>query len=584
MRDLIRLFRLYVPYWRWITAGIALGVITVLANFGLLALAGWFLTAAAAAGLGGIAAQNSFNFFTPAAFVRLFATLRVLGRYAARIVDHEATFRQIARVRVFLFAHLVPLAPLGLGRDRSGDVLARLVTDVERLSDFYPRVLAPAAVAAIAAVAMALVIAAVAPIAGFALFGALLATGIALPLFSLRAGAAPGKAIVAQEALLRAELVDMVQGMPDLLTHGAERPVMTRLAAADTALVGAQRRARAIAGASTALSGFLGNAALAMMLVIAVPLLRAGRISGAEVAFLVFGTWAAFEAVALLGQAFHLLGQIRAAARRVFETVDRTPDVTEPAMSPPRPRGLDLTLRGLRLRYRPEGPWVLDGLDLTIREGERWVLIGRSGAGKTTLTQLLLRFVEYQQGSARLGGVELRAIRGDDVRSLFTVIAQRTFLFHGTLRENLLLAQPAASEAALWRALDIARLADFVRAQPEGLETLVGEGGARLSGGEARRVAIARAVLRDTPWLILDEPMEGLDPLTEALVQTALETVTAGRTVLTITHRLAAVRDSDHVAVIAAGRIVESGTFGTLRHHGIEVPRLLALQSAVTRL
>ena len=584
MRDLIRLLRLYTPYWRWMSAGIALGLVTVLANFGLLALAGWFLTAAAAAGLGGIAAQNAFNFFTPAAFVRLFATLRVLGRYAARIVDHEATFRQIAGLRVFLFARLVPLAPLGLGGDRGGDVLSRLVTDIDRLSDFYPRLLAPALVAAIAAIVMALVIATVAPIAGLGLFAALLAAGIAVPLLGLRAGAAPGKAIVTQEAALRAEIVDMVQGMADLLTHGAGPPTTTRIAAADAALIGQQRRMRSITALSAALSGFLANAALAMMLMIAVPLLRLGRMSGADMAFLVFGTWAAFEAVAPLGPAFHLLGQIRASARRVFETADRAPPVIEPAVSPHRPRRLDLALHDLRLRYTPTGPWVLDGLNLTIREGERLVLIGRSGSGKTTLTHLLLRFVEYQEGSARLGGIELRSIRGDDVRSLFTVISQRTFLFHGTLKDNLLLARPDATEAALWCALEVAQLAAFVRAQPEGLETLVGEGGARLSGGEARRVALARAVLRDTPWLILDEPMEGLDPLTEALVQTALDAVTRGRTVLTITHRLTAIQDHDQIAVIAAGRIIESGDFGVVRRQGIHVPRLLALQSGLTRL
>jgi ATP-binding cassette subfamily C protein CydC len=583
MRDLIRLLRLYAPWWRWMAAGVALGLLTVLANFGLLALAGWFLAASAVVGLAGYAAQNAFNFFTPAAGVRFFATVRVAGRYAARLVDHEATFRQIAALRVFLFARLVPLAPLGLAGERSGDVLARLVADVDRLSDFYPRLLAPASVALMASMVMALVLGAIAPWAGGALLLLLASAGVAVPLIGQWAGAVPGREIVTREAALRADMVDLVQGMADLLTYGAAPAMAARIADANEGLVARQGRMRAISGFAAAASGLLANAALAAMLLIGIPLVRGGRMSGPDLALLALGALAAFEAVAPLGQVFPLLGQLRASAGRVFAIADRPAPIAEPAVSPPRPSQLGLELRGVRLRYADGLPWALDGLDLSIPQGSRMILIGRSGAGKTSVANLLLRFAAYQEGSARLGGVELSAIRGEDLRSLFTVVSQRTFLFHGSMRDNLLVARPDAIDAALWHALDVVQLADFVRAQPEGLATLVGEGGARLSGGEARRLALARAVLRDTPWLILDEPTEGLDPLVERALRAAFEVVTCGRTVLTITHRLGTIAKTDHIAVLDAGRVIEAGMFGDLQRDGVHIPRLLRCQRGLVR-
>ncbi len=587
MRELIRLLRLYRPYGLWMAGGVALGLATMLANFGLLALAGWFLASAAAVGLAGYAAQNAFNFFTPAAGVRFFATVRVLARYASRLVDHEATFRQVAALRVFLFARLVPLAPLGLV-DRGGDLLGRLVADVERLSDFYPRVLVPVLVAAIASLAMALTFGLIAPAAGLALYLLLLLAGVAVPLIGLGAAAKPGRKIVALEAGLRADVVDTVQGMADLLTYGAAPAMAARIEGRDAALIAGQRRMRSIAASGAAASTLLANVAMAAMLLIGIPLLRAGLVSGPELALFVLGALGAFEAVAPLSQALPLLAPIRESTRRVFEIADRPAPVRDPGASPPRPGRLDLELRGIRLCYnaadKPERIWALNGLDLSIPQGSRMMLLGRSGAGKTSIANLLLRFAEYQEGSALLGGIELHDIRGDDVRSLFTVVSQRTFLFHGTIRDNLLLARPGATDPMLWQALEAAQLAAFVRAAPEGLDTQVGEAGARISGGEARRVALARAVLRDTPWLILDEPTEGLDPVTAAALRGALEAVMAGRTVLWITHRLEAISEADRVAVLEAGRVVESGILGVLRNSGRYLPRLLQLQQGLAHL
>lgn len=556
MRDLIRLLRLYRLYWRWVAGGITLGVVTLLANFGLLALSGWFLTRAALVGLAGFAAQNAFNFFTPAAGVRFFATARVLARYSGRLVDHETTFRLLAGLRTDLYARLEPLAPVGLAGERGGALLARLVADIDRLGDFYLRVVAPFAVAAIGAVLMAAVFAALSPLAGLVLLLGLVLAGVGLPLISLRLGAGPSAATVTEQTALRADLVDCVQGMAELLTYNAAPAMQARVARSSARLASEQGRLAVIAGLGAGGNMLIAQLSMAAMLVIGGRLVFHGRLPGADMALLALGAMAAFEAVAPLAGAFQAWGGMAASARRVFELVDRDVPVRDPAESPPRPARLDIEMKGVKLRYPGQAGWALDGVDLRIAPGDRVALVGPSGAGKSSLVNLLLRFAAYQEGSVQIGGVELSTIRGDDVRSLFTVVSQRSQIFAGTVRDNLLIARPDADEAALWRALEIGQLADFVRAASGGLDMLVGEAGVKLSGGQARRLTLARAALRDTPFLILDEPTEGLDPVTEQAVVQAIATISAGRTVITIAHRLETLGPEQRVVTLEAGRIL----------------------------
>lgn len=584
MRDLIRLLRLYAPYRAWVIGGVALGLVTILSNFALLALSGWFLAATAVAGIAGYAAQNAFNFFSPAAGVRFFATTRVLGRYAGRLVDHEATFRLIARLRGVTYAGLEPLAPAGLIKDRGGDLLARLVADIDRLGDFFLRVVSPLLVAAIASVAMALTFAVISPLAGAVLLLGLAIAGIALPLASLRLGRRPARDAVGLQTVMRADVIDSMQGMAELLTCNASDAMVERIDDANRILVAHQGRLAAVTGFGTAASLLAACFTMAAMLVIGGHLAFAGRIAGPDVALLALGALAAFEAVAPLPVAFQLVSGMAASARRVFELLDRAPPVAEPAASPRRPARLDLRLRGIGLHYPDAVRPALAGIDLAIEPGERVTILGRSGAGKTSLFYLLLRFADYDSGSATIGGVELKSIRGDDLRSLFTVVSQATSLFAGTLRDNLLIARPDADEAALWQALEIARLADFARGRPDGLDTLVGEAGARLSGGEARRLALARAALRDAPFLLLDEPTEGLDTLTEAEFRATLARIAEGRTVLTITHRLDGIADDDRVVMLSAGRVVADGPFAALRAGAGPVARLSQLQEELRRI
>lgn len=584
MRELMRLLRIYAPYRLWIAGGLLLAAASVLANFALLALAGWFLASAGLAGAGGFLAQNAFDFFLPAAGVRFFAMVRVLARYAGRIVDHEATLRGLAGLRTFLFAKLEPLAPAGLGGERSGDLLSRLVADIERLGDVHLRLLAPFVVALASALVMAGTFAFVAPPAALILLAGLAVAGVGVPMASLMLGAQASRETVATQNAMRADIVDSVQGLADLLTCNAALLMTGKIGAANDRLLAEQARLAAIGGFGAGAGLLVGSATMGAVLVIGVHLAATHRLAGVDVPLLALGALAAFEAAAMLPQALQMFGGMQEAAGRVFEIADRAPPLSDPAASPPRPRRLDIVLAGVHLRYAPGARPALDGLDLTIGEGEQVTILGRSGAGETSLLNLLLRFADYEAGSATLGGIELRAIRGDNVRCLFSVVSQRTHLFAGSIRENLLIARPDAEETALWRALEAAELARFVRELPEGLDAPVGEAGAQLSGGEARRLALARAALRDAPILVLDEPTEGLDPITTAALRIDIARLAAGRTVIAITHRLAGIDETSRVVLLEAGRVVEDGPFGALRQGNGRVARLAQLEAAVARI
>lgn len=555
MRDLIRLLKIFSTYRGWMFGGVALACVTVLANFGLLALSGWFLTSAAITGLAGYAAQNAFNFFSPAAGVRFFATVRVVSRYLERLVTHDATFRLLAELRVWFYTKLEPLAPAALQGYRASDLLSRIVADIDTLNLFYLRVFTPFAVACIAGLAMVLFFAVFSWQAALALAVGLALTGVAVPVFAVWRGAAAGAEITRLNADLRAEMVDAVQGMGELLSYNAAPALQARVAGLNARLIGRQAEMARITGLGAAAAGLLTNFTLFFVVIAATRAFGAGRLTAAELPMLALGSLAAFEAVAPLPGAFQFMGQIRTAARRIFQLADTKPAIAPPSCPSPRPDNFDLDLQGVFLRYAPDAGWALNGLDLHIKQGTHVAVMGGTGAGKTSLINLLLRFNEYQAGTVKFGGFDLRDFHAEDIAAYISVVSQRSYLFHTSIRDNLLLAKGNAGEDELWHALEVAQLADFVRAQQAGLDTIVGEAGVRLSGGQARRVAIARAVLKATPWLILDEPTEGLDTVTERDLLRDLQPVMAGKTVLYITHRRAGIAAMDVVYTLKAGKV-----------------------------
>lgn len=549
-----RLLRLYRPHLGWLALGTLLALATLLANIGLLTLSGWFIAAMAAAGLSGTA----INYFTPAAIIRGLAMVRTAGRYGERVVTHEATFRLIAQLRTWLYERIEPLAPAGLAELRSGDLLGRLQKDIDRLDAVYLRILMPIIIAVLAVLLTVTFINLYSGALALALLGLLLAGGLALPLWIWRRSRIQGPRQVELTGRLRTEAIDLVQGLAELQAYGADQRWVAQWRAAAHELIETQdrlRRPQSLAGPAL---GLLAHIAVLVTLLIAIPLLRSDGIAPPQLAMLALFALACFEAITPLPQAFGILAETAEAARRVFSIADRQPPAREPATPAPVPERGDLRFEHVALRYAPHLPPALEGIDFHLPENSLTLLTGPSGAGKTSVVNLVLRFLDPSEGQITFAGQDLRDFDSDHWRQRISVVSQDAQLVAGTLRDNLLLGRPDADQSALLAACQQARILDFVESLPDGLDTWIGETGVNVSGGQARRIAIARALLKTAPLLLLDEPTEGLDRATEREVIEALRPLLQGRTVLLISHRPLPLGQPDEVLHLEEGHFKEA--------------------------
>lgn len=558
------------PYRDWMLLGLLAALVTLLANVALMAVSGWFIASMAVAGATGAA----MNYFTPAALIRASAIGRTGGRYVERLVTHEATLRLLAGLRVWFYSHLEPLAPARLQEVHSGDLLSRIRADIDALDNLYVRILVPVAVASVSLTLFLAFLVRFDTALALVTVGMMLLAGVIGPLWAMRVGEAPGRQLVETQAALRTAAVDGVQGMAEILAYGAAEAQAEHLRRLSLELTRDQDRMSRYTGISQGAVGLAANLALWMLLWLGIPLVSQGRIAPPELAMLALFTLASFEAVAPLPQAFQHLGGTLAAARRLFTIVDAPPAVREPEGPSPAVGRFDLQLVGVWFTYPGGGRPALDGIDLSLPQGRRLAVVGATGAGKSTLINLILRFWEPDRGEIRLGGHPLRAFRGEDLRRRIAVISQRTHLFNASIRENLLLANPSASQGALEQACAAAQIHDFIASLPEGYDTWVGETGVRLSGGQARRIAIARALLKDAPILLLDEPTEGVDAPNEQALMAGMDRLMRGRTVLLITHRRVGLDRMDEIIMLDRGRVIASGSYTDLLG-GEHLPRLL---------
>ncbi|WP_232668383.1 thiol reductant ABC exporter subunit CydC [Pseudonocardia sp. TRM90224] len=534
---LLRMIALARPRGTRFALGVLAGAAATASGLALLAVAAWLIATAAT--------HPPLTALSVAVVAtRALGVTRGLARYLERLVTHDAALRTLSDVRARVYERLAHTEPIH--RFRTGDLVRRLVGDTDATQDLLIRGLTPPLAAlATGAGAVVLATALLAP-AGLLLAGGLLLGGVAIPAMAAAAGRGPGRRRAAASATLSTTLVDTLHGAPDLVAYGAMPRAVARLEAADAELASLGRRDAALLGAGAGASALVAGLTLWATLLLGVAAVAGGTLGAVPFAVLALTALAAFEIVAPLPAVANRLGALRATGARLFDVLD-TPPAVQVRSTRPRTADPGLRIRGLRVRYGPDEPWALDGLDLDVAPGRRIAIVGASGAGKSTLADVLFRFRDPDAGSVHLDGMDLTGLAPDDVRALVSGMPQDPHLFTGTVRQNLLLARPDAGDDEL---SDVLRR---VRLGVDGgidLDTEVGTHGGRLSGGMRQRVALARALLADPRLLVLDEPTTHLDPDTRDAVLDDILTATAGRSLILITHDPAGLDRLDEVITL----------------------------------
>ncbi len=528
LRALLRLVS--APRWR-VAWAVLLGALTVIFGVGLMATSGYLISRAAER-------PPILSLMVVIVAVQFFGIGRPFVRYLERLASHDMTLRVLGRLRARFFARIEPLAPAELDAYRKGDLLSRMVADVDALQNLYLRGLEPPLVAVLAGAVSVGASVALLPAAGLVLAGGLLVGGLAVPALAALIGARAARRQAAARGQLSAELIESLRGAPELVAFGADEAALGRVRAADRALVKLARRDALTVGVGDGLELLVTGLTVTGVLAVAIAAHDHGALNRVLIATLALLALAAFEAVTPLAATARDLSATLAAGRRVLELTDHTAAVRDPARPVAAPQWpFAVALEDVTARYPREDMPAVDGVNLRLEPGERIALLGPSGAGKTTVANLLLRFLDPEHGRVTLAGRDLCDYRQEDVRRAISVAGQESHLFSASIRDNVRLARPDASDDDLRDALRRAQVWDWICTLPDGLDTFVGEEGRELSGGQRQRIALARALLAGAPVLVLDEPTAHLDAQTARELIDDVFSAAGDRTLLLITHR-----------------------------------------------
>ncbi|MFA0113236.1 cysteine/glutathione ABC transporter ATP-binding protein/permease CydC [Vibrio sp. 10N.261.46.E11] len=573
MRDLLPYLKLYKKHWFGLSLGMLLAFATLSASIGLLTLSGWFISASAVAGL--TIARETFNYMLPGGGVRGLAMSRTAGRWGERVVSHNATFKLLTDLRIFFFKKLAPLIPGRISNLRDADLLNRLVADVDAMDHVYLRLVSPVTVGVFGIFFLTLFLMWFDSSLGLILGSILLIMLLVWPILFYKLGKRNGGELTQNKADLRVTTLDWIEGYSELTLFGAEERYRNAILETQHKLMANQFVNANLTGMASAALMLFNGLTLVLMLWLAADGVG-GNAPDPFIALMAFATMASFELLMPIAGAFQHLGQTLSSARRLNEVILSEPEVqfAEEKLDINKP--LDITFSNVTFNYPDSERSVLNAVDLTIPATHKVAIVGQTGSGKSTLIQLLTRYWDPKKGYISIAGIELTQWNESQLRESISVVSQRVDILNGSLRDNLLIAKPDANDEHLANILKDVGLEKLL--ENDGLDSWLGDGGRQLSGGEKRRIGIARAILHDAPILLLDEPTEGLDKQTEHSIMTLFEKHFEGKTVIFITHRLIGLESMDSIVLIEQGEIVENGSHEKLLN---EEGRYFQLRQAI---
>lgn len=565
MKDLWWIIREVFPYWPRACLAVVLSALTVTSHIGLMATSSYLLARAALQ-------PPIMDLMITIVGVRFFGISRAVLRYAERLVSHDVTFRVLGRIRVKIYEGIEPLVPAHLKELRSGDLLSRIVGDVEVQQNLFLRILAPPLVAALILLGYGIFLAQYNQGFAYILAACFLLAGLVLPFFVRLLGRGMGELRVQAKAKLHTSVADSLLGMSEMLSFGQKGTIMQKVQEAQKELSQADRRAAKVTGFSNAFMGMISNLGMLAVLALGVILVQQAQLDGVLLGMLALGVLSSFEAVVPMPVAQQHLEENQASGKRLKSLLDAGQDELHKeearvyrrlgAKESPETQSLVdpvLEFAKVYFRYAPEDPWALENISFKIPQGKRIGIVGESGAGKSSIINLLVRFWEPELGEIRFQGINIQELHPDELRERIGVVSQRPHLFHATVKENLQLAKPDAMDEEIIKATRLAKIHDFILSLPQGYDTLIGEEGMKFSGGQQQRLALARVLLKDAPVLILDEATNGLDPILEQELMQEIMTLTEGKVLIVITHSLELTKNLDEILVLDKGKIVEQG-------------------------